>query len=72
MCIACRSIAPINRLWRFIRRQDGQVVFDAKQCLDGRGAYVCQNKACLEQATHKKAFGRAFKKPILGISMPVD
>lgn len=69
MCVACRSISSLNQLWRFVRVVDGFVLFDQKYCLDGRGAYTCKNQKCLEQAIHKKAFARAFKKPILGISM---
>lgn len=69
-CIACRSISPIDRLWRFIRQPDGLVEFDPKNQLYGRGAYICQKDECLKQAIQRKAFTRAFKKPILGISMP--
>lgn len=70
MCIACRSISNIDQLWRFVRALDGSVLPDKRHCLDGRGAYTCQNQKCLDLAIHKKAFSRAFKKPILGISMP--
>lgn len=72
MCVACRSILPIDQLWRFTWRKDGFVLFDQNRYLEGRGAYICQNQQCLDRAIHKKALARAFKKPILGISMPVN
>lgn len=67
MCISCRSVYKINQLWRFVLELDGIVDFDLFLNLDGRGAYVCKKKECLQQAIYKKSFTRAFKKQILGI-----
>jgi hypothetical protein len=36
---------------------------DPAQRLPGRGAYVCDD-ACLEQALRRRAFGRAFRRPV--------
>jgi hypothetical protein len=42
---------------------DGTVVPDDARALPGRGAYVCDD-ACLEQATKRRAWARAFRRPV--------
>ncbi|MBH1988644.1 MAG: YlxR family protein [Myxococcaceae bacterium] len=70
-CIGCRKIKSKADLFRFARRPDGTILLDSFKQFKGRGCYTCNLDACLKQAIHKKGFGRAFKKPVLGISRPL-
>jgi len=40
-----------------------RVVADPDGRLPGRGAYVC-SQACLERALKRRAFARAFRRPV--------
>jgi predicted RNA-binding protein YlxR (DUF448 family) len=48
-------------LLRLVRRTDGRV--DADGAADGRGAYVCAERECLERALKPGRLTHAFRKP---------
>ena len=52
---------------RVVRTPDGSVVADPTGRLAGRGAYVCHQEACREQAVTKGALSRA-----LHTAVPAD
>lgn len=54
MCIACRAGKDKDELIRLVRMSDGQIVPDRSGKAQGRGAYVCKNKECIQKA--KKIF----------------
>ena len=60
-CIVTRETLPRAALLRFVLAPDGEVVFDLKGNLPGRGAWVKPERAALEEAIRKRAFSRAFK-----------
>ena len=66
-CVACRTARPKRDLLRIVRTPDGRVVADPSGRLAGRGAYVCDDAACIERAITKGALGRALKT-----SLPPD
>lgn len=41
--------------------RDGTIVPDQNAILPGRGAWVHRDRACVEGAIQRRAFGRAFK-----------
>ena len=49
-CIACRSTGPKRGLVRLVRLPSGEVELDLTGKKSGRGAYLCQARACWEQA----------------------
>jgi predicted RNA-binding protein YlxR (DUF448 family) len=60
-CVGCRGKNAQSRLLRFARRADGHVVpANVTRELSGRSAYVCPRRACLDQASKRRAFTRAF------------
>ena len=63
-CVACRTVRPKRELRRIVRTPDGRVVVDPTGRLPGRGAYVCEQDACLTLAITKGALGRALKTPV--------
>jgi uncharacterized protein len=64
MCVACRTSRPKRELQRIVRTPARDVVFDPTGRLAGRGAYVCQDPACLDLAIKKGALARALETPL--------
>ncbi|MCR5304006.1 MAG: YlxR family protein [Lachnospiraceae bacterium] len=52
---------PKNVLVRYALASGNRVVRDDGNIMPGRGAYVCNDPACLERAIKKGAFSRAFR-----------
>lgn len=58
-CIACRSAKPKNELLRVVRDPEGAISLDFTGKKNGRGAYICKDKACLAKCVKSKALDRA-------------
>ena len=63
-CIGCGTIKPQKELVRIVLTQDGKVIADRTGRAGGRGAYLCDDPACLEKALKRKSFARAFHMQI--------
>ena len=61
MCVGCREMKPKKELIRVVHQPDGGVILDRTGKAAGRGAYLCDDPACLAAARKKKALNRAFK-----------
>lgn len=59
-CIVCRCTLGKRDLNRIVRSPEG-VHFDPTGKALGRGAYLCQNPRCWEQAIQSSALDRALK-----------
>ena len=62
-CIACRSSKPKRELIRVVKSGE-QITLDKTGKLNGRGAYVCPDKACIEKLKKQKLLNRAFSMPV--------
>ena len=60
-CIACRSVKPKNELIRIVRTPDGKVTKDLSGKAAGRGAYICDDEACIKKCMKQKPLGKVFK-----------
>ena len=60
--MGCRRTTDQAALRRFALA-GGRVVADEERRLPGRGAYVCSD-ACVERATKRRAWGRAFRAAV--------
>ena len=60
MCTACREMKPKNELVRIVKTPDGDIKLDLTGKLNGRGAYICKCKDCLQKAQKINALSRAF------------
>ena len=59
-CVGCRARASRAVLLRaFIR--NGELVFDERAVLPGRGAWVHPTQECVLTAQRRRAFARAFR-----------
>ena len=61
MCVACRQMRPKKELLRVVRTPEGAVLVDRTGRQNGRGAYLCNDAACLEKAIKIKALERALE-----------
>ena len=64
MCIACRQMKKKSEMLRVIKPKDGEVVIDRTGKAAGRGAYICDNEACVKKCLKAKLFNKAFSSEI--------
>ncbi len=64
MCVVCREMLPKTNLNRIVITKEGEVFFDEKGKANGRGAYVCKSKSCIDTCLKKKSLNRIFKREI--------
>lgn len=60
-CTACRRKQAKRGLIRIVRTVDGQVEVDPTGRRPGRGAYLCPDPACWENALKRKLLNRALR-----------
>jgi hypothetical protein len=61
-CIACRQVKSKRELIRVVRAPDGKVFVDETGKANGRGAYLCRDRACWEKGIGQP--GRASSSPL--------
>ena len=61
MCIVCRGQSDKKQLLRIVKNKDGESFVDVTGKANGRGAYVCKDRACYEKLCKQKSLNRAFK-----------
>ena len=59
-CVACRQTKQQNEMLRIARLNDNYTI-DKDQKLDGRGAYICKDRKCIELTIKKKLLNKSFK-----------
>jgi predicted RNA-binding protein YlxR (DUF448 family) len=60
-CVVCRSTAAKRTLHRIVRSPAGTVAYDPTGKAAGRGAYLCGQPVCLDQAVRRRSIQRALK-----------
>ncbi len=60
MCIACRKRRPKSELLRMVSIK-GEIFFDERQKLPGRGAYICPSLACLHRCRRSSGLPHALR-----------
>ncbi len=63
-CIGCNEMKNKKDLVRILKQQDGIITIDTTGKKNGRGAYICPDKECLNKAIKNKGLERSFKMPI--------
>ncbi len=63
-CVGCGGMKPKKELMRVLRTEDGEFVLDATGKKNGRGAYVCLSKECLDKAEKSRGLERSFRQAI--------
>ena len=61
MCVVCKTMKPQKELLKIVKNKDGEIFVDNSYKANGRGAYICKDKTCLEKCKKTKALNRSFK-----------
>lgn len=64
MCVVCREMHDKKELLRIVKSKDGEISIDVTGKKNGRGAYICKNKICLEKMLKQKLLNKTFKTNI--------
>lgn len=61
MCVVCRGQSDKKALLRIVKNKNGEIFVDKTGKANGRGAYVCKDRACYEKLCKQKSLNRAFR-----------
>lgn len=63
-CVGCMEKYEKSELVRVLRTPDGDVKIDATGRANGRGAYLCRRRTCLEKALKNRGLERSLDMKI--------
>ena len=63
-CLGCFESKPKNELIRVVKSKDEEITLDKTGKKQGRGAYICYNKDCLEKVIKTKKLDKEFDTTI--------
>lgn len=63
-CIGCYESKPKKELLRIVRDTEGKVTIDYTGRINGRGAYLCNNKECFEKMVKANKLSKEFETEI--------
>lgn len=64
MCIACRDMKPKKEMLRIVKPKEGEVFIDYSGKAAGRGAYICDDPACILKLKKGKLLHKTFSADI--------
>lgn len=63
-CIGCGEMKSKKELLRILKTAESEITFDVTGRKNGRGAYLCFSKECLQRAVKTKGLERSFQMKI--------
>lgn len=63
-CVACNERKSKSDLIRIVKKEDKKVEIDLTGKANGRGAYICRNVDCIDEAEKTKKLSRALKMEV--------
>ena len=60
MCIGCGESHDKRELVRVVKNKEGEIFIDLTGKANGRGAYICKKRECLEKAIKSKRLSKSF------------
>lgn len=63
-CTGCQEMKNKREMLRVLRTPEGEILLDSSGRKNGRGAYICRNRDCLEMAMKNKGLERSLKVKI--------
>lgn len=60
-CVACNESKPKRELVRIVKNNENEVMVDLTGKANGRGAYICPTKECLDNAIKSKRISRSLE-----------
>lgn len=65
-CVGCGQMKGKKDMLRILKTAENDISLDITGKKNGRGAYVCRSRECLQQARKNKGLERSFKMKIPG------
>lgn len=63
-CIGCGEMKGKKDMMRVLKTAENEICLDITGKKNGRGAYVCRSRECLQKARKNKGLERSFKMSI--------
>ncbi len=63
-CVGCNQMGNKKEMIRVIKTAEDEILLDMTGKKNGRGAYVCANRECLNKALKHKGLERSLKTSI--------
>ena len=63
-CVGCGEMKGKKEMLRVLKTPEGEICLDTTGKKNGRGAYICRQKECLQKARKNKGLERSFKMSI--------
>lgn len=63
-CVGCQEMKNKKEMMRVLKTTENEIVLDTTGKKNGRGAYLCFSKECLQKAMKNKGLERSLKMPI--------
>ena len=63
-CVGCQEMKEKKSLIRVVKTAEGDIILDDTGKKNGRGAYICKSKECLEKAVKNRGIERSLKTGI--------
>lgn len=60
-CMGCNEKKAKKELIRIVKNKEGKISIDKTGKAEGRGAYICDSKQCLEKVIKSKRLERALE-----------
>ncbi len=64
ICVGCGEMKEKRNMVRIVKSADNIICLDKTGKMNGRGAYLCKNLACIERAVKSKGLERSLKAPV--------
>ncbi len=64
ICVGCKEAKEKRSMIRVVKDTEQMITLDETGRKNGRGAYICKNKDCLERALKTKGLERSLKVSI--------
>ncbi|MGN0166516.1 MAG: RNase P modulator RnpM [Acetatifactor sp.] len=63
-CVGCGEMKGKKDMMRVLKTAENEICLDVTGKKNGRGAYVCRSRECLQKARKNKGLERSFKMSI--------
>ena len=63
-CIGCGEMKCKKEMMRVLKNAEGEISLDTTGKKNGRGAYLCYSRECLQKAIKSKGLERSFQMKI--------
>ena len=63
-CVGCGEMKGKKDMMRVLKTAENEICLDVTGKKNGRGAYVCRSRECLQMARKNKGLERSFKMSI--------